>query len=176
LDLSLGIDVNGIGVYAMSRSKWRYWIFAALVAAILGGGLLATAWRQPRPRPVRQPAPTLTVHTRAPGGGVLAFSAVAKGVRIDGRGPAMAWYVEVYGSGESTRPVWGHNYDEMSVEPGTPPTVGLPEQVIPGGLPAGTYQLFVALRETEDPAPGPDGLPRRERMTITRLTEPFEVR
>jgi hypothetical protein len=169
----------------MSRSKWRYLIFAALVAAILGGGLLATAWRPPRLRPVRQhPAPTLAVRVRAPGGGVRAFSAVAKGVWIDGRGPAMAWYVEAMRDGGSPRRVWWHNYDEMSVWPGTPATfgltrtpvdVGLPEQVIPGGLPAGTYQLVVVLRD-KDIVVSPDGRSRRERQVIGHVTEPFEVR
>jgi hypothetical protein len=167
----------------MLRSKWRYLIVAAPVAAILGGGLLATAWRRLRPV-LQHPAPTLAVRVQAPGGGVLAFSAVAKGVWIDGRGPAMVWYVEAIQDGESPRRVWWHNYDEMSVTPGAttfgltrpPVDVRLPEQVIPGELPAGTCQLFVVLRDIEDTVLGPDGLSRPERMTITHLTEPFEVR
>jgi hypothetical protein len=72
----------------------------------------------------------------------------------------------------------------MSVEPGPTTTFGLTripvnltlsEQVIPGGLPPGNYQLHVVLHD-KDTVMGPDGLSRPERVAIIHVTEPFEVR
>jgi hypothetical protein len=131
---------------------------ALLVGGLVAGGIAAGPRLARRPRITIHPRDELKVQAHSPAPGVLAFSARGM-VRAHVRDAVFWWRVEITrhtGSGPIARYTgsglqlaWAREYDDMpfytKARKGTRVPHDLAEQRV--NLPAGIYDVFVAMRE-----------------------------